>query len=80
MINQINTHTMTATFTFNLPEDTEDYKLFNSAPALHAALCAMSRYLDHKVKHEDLKPTQLKQVQDVREQFYHILELENIEL
>lgn len=44
---------MKAAFTFDLPEDREEYSMYRQAPAMHSALWDMAQEIRQKVKYGD---------------------------
>lgn len=73
---------MQATFTFNLPEDKEDLKTFSNAQDYKLALWEIEQYLRNKTKYppDSIKDEELKAYNNVRMEFYKILQARNLDI
>lgn len=67
----------TATLTFKLPEESEEFHTIQQAGNYHSALCEMSTLFRAKVKYENNPKTTWE---EVRNAFIEILNQRNIEL
>jgi len=61
---------------FVLPEEQEEYKIHNNAAAYYSALWDFSQWMRSTLKHSESRPD----LEQVQEEFYKILDNENIEL
>jgi hypothetical protein len=71
---------MKATIEFNLPEDQAEYDLANKAQDMAHALNDVRNYLRQKVKYEPMNDTEWKVCDDIYQEFYRLLEQNNINL
>ena len=71
---------MKAKLTFNLPEDKYEWENAIRADAMYAALWDISQELRTLWKYEELSEEEWKIVERIRENFYDILQKNNINL
>jgi len=57
------------TYTFDLPEDNEEYAILYNANSVHAGVCSFAEYLRERYKYEDLTAEQRVIVDEIRAQF-----------
>jgi ClpP class serine protease len=65
---------MKATLSFDLPEEQEEYEIYQNAMKLHCAADAFSIYLRKKMKYSELTPTERKVFEEVQNEFYNAFE------
>lgn len=71
---------MKATLEFNLPEDQSEYDLCNKAFDMRLALNDMRNYLRSKVKYEEMPAEKWEVCDEIFQEFYRILEQNNIKI
>ena len=71
---------MKATIEFNLPEDQSEYDLCNKAQEMSHALNDVRNYLRQKVKYEPMSDIEWKVCDEIYQEFYRLLEQNNIKL
>ena len=64
---------MKAILEFDLPDDQDEYDLHTNARQYHNALFDLMNYLRAKVKYEDLPEAEYKLADKIYEDFYNIL-------
>lgn len=65
---------MKATLEFNLPEDQNEFELMNDAPRMFCSLIEIERILRNLYKYDEtLNESQMDVVEKIREEFYQIL-------
>ena len=69
---------MKAIIEFNLPEDQEDYELCNKD--MSYALHQIQQYLRSKVKYETDDPNKWEAYDEMYQEFYNIINKNNIQL
>ena len=64
-----------ATLEFNLPEDQEEYLLYNSASTLYSILLDFDNYLRAEIKYNDkLSDKEYKVYDKIRDKLYEIMQ------
>jgi len=58
---------------FDLPEESDEYKLHTKAPDYHRALSDMSEYLRRQIKYQDMPPEKRDVFEEIRDKFVEIL-------
>ena len=73
---------MKAILEFELPDDQEEYELAVDAEKMYCALISIKQIVRTKVKHnpDDLTDIELKQWEIMQDEFYLILDEQNIQL
>ena len=71
---------MTATLTFNLPEEREEFEMASQAHKLYYAVSDFDNFLRGKIKHADLTDEQYETYDSIRQELWNRLSDENINL
>lgn len=71
---------MQAQLIFNLPEDQNEYELCNKAQEMFHALNDVKEYLRRKVKYEEMPADKWELCDEIYQEFYRLLEQNNIKL
>ena len=71
---------MKAILEFNLPEDQSDFDLAVKAPDMRIALDGIRQYLRGKVKYEEMPADKWELCDEIYQEFYRLLEQNNIKL
>jgi hypothetical protein len=71
---------MKAKLIFNLPEDQNEWDNAVNANAMYSALCDLEQELMTLWKYEELSEDEWKMVARIRNKFFEILEVNNINL
>jgi DNA polymerase III delta prime subunit len=71
---------MKAILEFSIPEDQEEYELCNKAQDMSYALHQIQQYLRSKVKYETDEPNKWEAYDEIYQEFYRLLEQNNIKL
>lgn len=73
---------MRVTYIFNdeNPDDVYKLKTFNQAKEIHDALCDFSEFLRTKLKHEELKEEEYDIYEIVKDEFFEIMNDNNVNL
>lgn len=71
---------MQAQLIFNLPDDQIEYDLCNKAQEMFHALNDVRNYLRQKVKYEPMSDIEWKVCDEIYQEFYRLLEQNNIKL
>ena len=71
---------MTATLTFSLPEEQEEFYLAAKGADWRCALEDMDSYLRGRLKHEELTPDAAKALDEVRQKLHEFLQERGLSL
>lgn len=71
---------MKATLSFNLPEDTEEFRLAQNGWQFRSVLDDLDRMLRNKLKHESLSDTELALCRQLREEIFALLSAYGVHL
>jgi hypothetical protein len=71
---------MTATLTFNLPDDQHEFDLAVQGSKMYVALWDISQELRKLWKYEELSEEEWKMVERIRDKFFEILDENQIKL
>lgn len=71
---------MKAILEFNLPEDNDQWRIYDNAMNYYSALCELERYIRDETKFAELTKEEYKNMERVKKRFYEVLNDNNIEL
>ncbi|NDD84128.1 hypothetical protein EBZ38_07620 [bacterium] len=71
---------MKAILEFNLPEEQSEYELYANAGNLNSALFEFANHLRSKIKYENLSDVEYRIYDEIRKEFYSILEQNEVNL
>lgn len=72
---------MKATLEFDLPQDTDEYDMYNQAPEMQHALWSFSEWLRRKYKHESPKTAgHEEEYEEIKKKFWEIIKDAGIEI
>lgn len=65
---------MKAKLEFNLPEDRPEFDMYRQAPQMRLVLETLEQHLRSKIKYEDLPATEYNIYDEIRDEFYRLME------
>lgn len=71
---------MKAILEFSLPDEEEEYQTATKANSLYSSLWDFSQYLRHQLKYNSLTSDEYKTIEGISDEFYKILEENNISM
>lgn len=71
---------MKAYFEFNLPDDQEEWQIYDNAMNYYLALIELERFIREQTKYVQLTDEQSEKMEEVKNTFYEILTDNNINL
>lgn len=67
-------------FEFNLPEDRDEWRIYDNAMNYYLALVQLERYIREQNKYAELTEEESLKMLEVKDKFYEALSENNIEL